>query len=68
MSETVWSRKGRACPFARARKEWEPSPYASYAYVRFPSSADSGRCGDWCQLFDDDVQDCKLTAMKEVSE
>ena len=56
------SESGRACPFARVRKRWHPVDLDFPAYYSnpMPASADTGLCGDWCQLFNDETRDCKL--------
>ena len=58
----IQSESGRACPFARVRKRWRAAEWdlPSYYSNPIPEPADTGLCGDWCQLFDDDTHDCRL--------
>ena len=55
----IWSRRGRACPFASKRQTLRIPQTSGQEYF-YPEPENTGDCGDWCQLFDDETLDCKL--------
>ena len=56
-----WSVEGLECPFA-TRKTREAVGWVLTRPVEW--EAVRVHCGDWCQLFDKNVQDCRLVTQR----